>query len=111
MVENFHDGGSCVSIWKNGRRNGNASWVFPDGSTYVGTIENLLRTTANDILFETQGELFKGYGQLTNVNGNVIFKGPWKNTAEVTKMDGSTEVPFVWPVGAHSGNGIVFFKN
>ena len=109
-MENFSDGGSCVATWDNGRRNGKAKWIFPDGTIYDGTIIYVTRTTVNDSLFLHHGELFKGNGTLTDANGEVLFKGSWKNTAEVTKRDGSTEIPFVWPMGGVSGNGILFFK-
>ena len=112
MVEHFIGGGSCASRWVNGRRVGKTEWLFKDGTKYVGTMTNAIMTKDNKKLFDSDGELYSGDGKLTDANGNVVFEGKWKNTEEVTKIDGSKEKPFRWPPGIPtvSGNNILFFK-
>ena len=54
-------------------------------------------------------EVFEGHGKLVDARGRVLFEGPWDNTSEVVKNDGSREVPLFWPRGG-SPNGVTFFR-
>lgn len=102
-VENGKANGGGIGIWrtgsiykgkwKNNKRHGEGTFEWADGQKYEGDFKNDVRT-GKGTYFWPSGERYEGefrnnrregQGTLYDPDGNVSFKGKWKNDKPVTE--------------------------